>query len=132
MASYTVTGTSPVVPPVNQPGLVFAGLTDGTYNVTATSAAGCTSAPVSVVLKLDKADWTGAIDDDWHNAGNWNTGLVPTATTHVYLLTGTPPCRIKFADAHVASIQIQSGGILEILAGWQIIIHGSCLVLPPH
>jgi hypothetical protein len=132
MTSYTVTGTSPVTAPVTQSGLVFAGLAQGTYNVTTTNAGGCTSAPLSVVLKLDKADWTGAIDDNWHNPSNWNTGQVPTATTHVYILTGTPPCRIRDADAHVASIQIQSGGILEILNGWQIVIHGNCVTLPPH
>jgi hypothetical protein len=132
MTFYTVTGTSPVVPPVTQPGLVFAGLTEGTYNVTTTSAGGCTSAPLSVILKLDKADWTGAINDNWHNAGNWSTGQVPTATTHVFILTGMPPCRIRDADAHVASIQIQSGGVLEILNGWQIVIHGNCIILPPH
>jgi hypothetical protein len=130
MTSYTVTGTSPVVAPVIQAGLVFAGLTEGTYNVTTTNATGCTSAPLSVTIRLDKAYWTGTVDDDWHKPGNWSTGQVPTASTHVFIPTGTPPCRIKTADAHAASVQAKSGATFEIVAAWKIIIHGTCATLP--
>ena len=33
------------------------------------------------------AAWTGAIDNDWFNAGNWNTGVVPTAVVDGYINT---------------------------------------------
>ena len=32
------------------------------------------------ITVVNSVNWTGAIDTDWNNAGNWNPALVPTAT----------------------------------------------------
>jgi uncharacterized delta-60 repeat protein len=130
MVSYTVTGTSPVTTPVTQAGLIFTLLTPGIYDVTAINADGCISTALTVTIKLDKAYWAGTIDDDWNTPANWNTGQVPTASTHVFIPTGTPPCRVRSADAHAASVQTQPGTTLEVMNDWKIIIHGTCASLP--
>ncbi|MDO6429040.1 hypothetical protein Q4E93_00485 [Flavitalea sp. BT771] len=55
MASYTVTGTNPVVAAVTHAGAEFAGLTPGVYDVTATDANGCTSVALSVTINAQPA-----------------------------------------------------------------------------
>lgn len=34
--------------------------------------------------------WTGAVDNDWFNAGNWSCGTVPTQTHDVIVSSGSP------------------------------------------
>jgi hypothetical protein len=131
MSAYTVTGITPPVLPVTQAGANFAALTEGTYTVTATNTQGCVSLTANAVVRLDKNYWSGVSDDDWHNPLNWSNGQVPSAATHVFLRSGMPPCRIRSADANVASIQLQIGAVLEVLAPWTINILGNCIVLPP-
>jgi FtsP/CotA-like multicopper oxidase with cupredoxin domain len=48
--TYTVTGTNPVVAAVSNGTGIFAGLTPGIYDVTATNANGCTSVATSVTI----------------------------------------------------------------------------------
>ncbi|MDN3655827.1 T9SS type A sorting domain-containing protein [Ferruginibacter paludis] len=55
MASYTVTGTNPVVAAVTHAGTSFAGLSPGVYDVTATNSVGCTSAALSVTINAQPA-----------------------------------------------------------------------------
>lgn len=35
--------------------------------------------------------WTGAIDQDWFNAGNWNTGALPDTTDDVVVSVPAMP-----------------------------------------
>jgi fibronectin-binding autotransporter adhesin len=51
-----------------------AGVSPVTFNATATA----TPAPT----------WTGAVSTDWHNAGNWNLGFVPTSADSVTVPAG--------------------------------------------
>jgi hypothetical protein len=34
--------------------------------------------------------WTGAIDNNWKNVGNWSCGNVPTANDDVIISSGNP------------------------------------------
>ncbi len=58
-------------------------LTNTTYTVTATSAAGCVAtAPVSVHIFNT---WTGNVNIDWNVPGNWSCNAVPDASADVVI-----------------------------------------------
>jgi subtilase family serine protease len=57
--------------------------------------------------------WTGAQNNDWFDANNWNTFSVPNATTDVVINFGTP---VADAAIDIAGLTI-NGGILQIASG---------------
>ncbi|MEL6987607.1 MAG: hypothetical protein AAGK97_07220, partial [Bacteroidota bacterium] len=66
--------------------------------------------------------WTGAIDNDWHNPGNWDTGVLPTLGDDVFFLadaqaviSSTTKFRSLFLDDNrVIIIKILSGALMSI------------------
>jgi large repetitive protein len=103
----------------------------GNYRLVVNDATGCTdTAFVNIVL--EKATWTGSVSGDWHTAGNWSTGKVPTDITHVVIPAGTPnACTIGTVNATVASVQLKTGAVLNATGGARIFINGKCVALPP-
>lgn len=67
-------------------------------------------------------EWTGVVSSDWNTAGNWNTGVLPTAATPVVIDTVSPhPTSISgvavanaldLGSTGAGSLAIQSGGVL--------------------
>ncbi len=95
--------------------------TNGTYTVTYTVAAagGCSqyqnTASVTVVAP---GTWSGAVNTDWNNSGNWLCGAIPTSSTNVTIpggLSNYPV--INLITASVNNINIQNGGAVTINAG---------------
>ena len=35
-------------------------------------------------------DWTGAVDTDWQNTGNWSSGVIPSSSDDVTMSNGKP------------------------------------------
>ncbi|HEU4594438.1 MAG TPA: FG-GAP-like repeat-containing protein [Pyrinomonadaceae bacterium] len=72
--------------------------------------------PCVTVTAAATATWTGAASADWHTAGNWDSGVVPTATEAVVIPSGVLPNEptISTADATVASVSVQSGRVLTL------------------
>jgi len=61
----------------------------------------------------DNITWTGAISSDWHTAGNWSTGNVPTSSDNISIPTGTPNDPIIYGgSAYCNNIFHQSGASL--------------------
>jgi hypothetical protein len=64
----------------------IAASTPGTYTVTNTIAAagGCgevtAESPITIIADLI---WTGAVNTDWNNTGNWSCGFLPVQTTNI-------------------------------------------------
>jgi|GEM_PF-1745570 len=103
----------------------------GSYKYFVTAGGGC-SDTADVVLLLEVATWTGAINSDWHNANNWNIHKVPSAVTHVIIPTGVAnPCIISTEDAEAASLHAKSNGSFQIINNKRITIKGVCSTLPP-
>ncbi|MEO6669253.1 MAG: LamG-like jellyroll fold domain-containing protein [Ferruginibacter sp.] len=91
----------------------------GTYTVTYTIAAGAcplysTMASISIV---NPGTWTGAVNNDWDNAGNWLCGQVPTASTNVTLPSGQPSYPLITLTRAVHDITIQNGAALNVVSG---------------
>ncbi|RYY71760.1 MAG: hypothetical protein EOO13_02010 [Chitinophagaceae bacterium] len=114
-----------------QPTGLFENLTAGIYNIRVKDSQGCYK-DTSVAMSIDKATWTGAISSDWHSAGNWSTGKIPSASTHVIIPAGTPDCIISNFNAEAASVQVFTGGNTKIENNREIIISGKCSTLPSN
>jgi hypothetical protein len=103
----------------------------GNYRLIVYSPAGCADTAFANII-LEVATWTGAINDDWNTAGNWDINKVPTSVTHVIVPAGTPnPCVVNTANATAASIQVRNGGTVQTNNNNAVMINGNCLVLPP-
>lgn len=85
------------------PGLVFiststgqinlSASTPGNYTITNTIAAsgGCGVATATYDITIfQDGSWTGAINQDWNNAGNWACNQIPTIVTNVFIANGLP------------------------------------------
>jgi uncharacterized delta-60 repeat protein len=86
--------------------------------------------PVDCAL-VPKANWTGAVSSDWHTAGNWSTGYVPTGASHVIIGPAANKCVIGTANALAYSVQVRDGGRLELRNGFRLELMGTCTQLPP-
>ena len=70
--------------------------------------------------------WTGAIDNDWGKAGNWNPAYVPTSLNDIVIPDTPNKVIITTLNASFChDLQIQAGGKLTINTGKSLIIRGS-------
>jgi hypothetical protein len=107
----------------------FENLAVGTYKVRIKDAYNFAKDSMAV-LSVETAVWTGSVSTDWHNAANWNTNKVPSATTHVIIPPTGKECLITAADVTIASVQVQGGAILRAKDNRKIYLTGKCGVLP--
>jgi len=74
--------------------------------------------------------WTGAVDTDWHTAGNWDLGTVPVATdfVEIYNETNAPvissSTTVVIAELYIDSGGRRDGGSLTINSGSSLTITG--------
>ncbi len=66
------------------------------------------------ITNITSYTWTGTVNSDWHNTGNWDSGLVPGDSNSVTIPNVTNDPLISTADAECASLTIESGGLLQI------------------
>ena len=71
--------------------------------------------------------WTGAVDGDFNNPGNWDTGTVPVAGDIALIGPGSPATNnvTITASVTVETLTISSGADLTINAGVTVTIDGS-------
>lgn len=88
-----------------------------TYRCIVTTPAGTVSSAV-YELKVG-VSWTGAVSSAWENAANWNCGVVPDATTNVFIDKGNV---IVSSNASVRSIALKPGVQFWVSAGNTFIV----------
>lgn len=64
-------------------------------------------------------NWTGAVDNNWETAGNWDCNRVPDEYTDVIIKTGTP---VLNSSTAVRSLQLGGGANLMITGGSDLMI----------
>jgi hypothetical protein len=102
----------------------------GNYQFIASNTLGCKDTATAFV-KQDVAIWTGTVSKNWHVAGNWSSGRIPTEKTHVIINGITSnTCEIADMDAVAASVQAKSSGSISLTNGRNLIINGNCNPLP--
>jgi hypothetical protein len=102
----------------------------GNYRLIVSNVHGCYDTAFATVQQ-DVNIWTGAVNTNWHEAGNWSTGKIPYEKTHA-IIDGTAanPCEIKDTDASAASVQMRSGGNIALLNDRKLLIQANCNPLP--
>ncbi len=65
-------------------------------------------------LAVPAALWTGAVSSDWHTAGNWDVGSVPTTATDVTIPAGTPNAPVLSAAGAVGDLRVQAGATVDL------------------
>jgi hypothetical protein len=80
-----------------------------------------TSAPVSFTINPQSTTWTGASDNNWNNASNWNNGL-PGLNKPAVINSGTPQLS---SSLDVYGISIGSGGSLQVSGTPTIRLYGN-------
>jgi hypothetical protein len=66
--------------------------------------------------------WTGAVNTDWTNTGNWSTGIVPTITSPdiVVIPAGKPNYPIVAGTSPANSISVEAGASVTVTGTLQI------------
>ncbi|OQX74997.1 MAG: hypothetical protein B6D61_11115 [Bacteroidetes bacterium 4484_249] len=77
--------------------------------------------------------WTGLVNTNWHNAGNWSFNTIPDASIDVNIPDGTPnDPNVQSAGADCKNITIEPGATLTItgytleVAG-DLVVHGNVI-----
>jgi Secretion system C-terminal sorting domain/Immunoglobulin I-set domain len=116
-------------------GGVYTNATTATLNITGATTAinsylyrcvvtnGCGNATSNNATLTVNAtnNWTGAVNNDWHTAGNWSCGTVPSSTDDVVISAGNPViaagaigrCRNMSKSGFASAINL-SGATLQL------------------
>ena len=103
----------------------------GTYTVTnsivASGGCGIITATTFVTISLD-GSWTGAINQDWNNPGNWACNQLPSLATNVIIANGKPnyPTLSSGPKDKSNNLTIESGASL-VVTGNTLQIGGTIL-----
>lgn len=75
---------------------------------------------------FDTVTWTGAVDSDWHKAGNWNPAWVPGTVCDVIIPSTTNLPVVNTVNTAVChNVTIQPGGKITIHPGKSMTVHGT-------
>ena len=78
------------------------------------------------IVEMPTNNWTGAVNTDWATAGNWATGVVPTASTDVVIPNVPVKLTISTGTTAVANnITIEASSSLIIAAGGTLTSEGN-------
>jgi subtilisin-like proprotein convertase family protein len=97
-----------------------------TYTATVTSGAGCSSSANAVitVLPANTLEWTGAINTDWTNPGNWTCNTVPTITSNVIINAGVPNYPVITLNVEIKSLTAKPGSSVTVNTGFELKLNG--------
>ncbi|MBL7727626.1 MAG: hypothetical protein JNM68_08075, partial [Dinghuibacter sp.] len=103
-------------------------LDSGTYTVTFTnSVTGCTNTASTLVnvVPTGYVEWTGAVNTDWTNAGNWTCGGVPTVSSNVIVRGGRPNYPVVNLNVEIRSLTIRPGATVTVNTGFDLKLNGN-------
>ena len=74
--------------------------------------------------------WTGAVNSDWHNSGNWDVNGVPNAIGVAFIPSSAPndPILTAGSTADVLSLEVENGASFTGLSASRINVNGDLLV----
>lgn len=88
---------------------------DKAYNYSATG--------VAVYANCSVNTWVGAISTNWHTAGNWSCGAVPTSSTDVVIPSGTTYSpNIFTADGYAKTLTINASALLTVSSNYTLFL----------
>ncbi len=70
-----------------------------------------------------RTDWTGEVNNQWHNEGNWSHG-VPTAQLSARIPAGTPNNPRVSTTVKVRNVVVENGGKLRVSNNGNLVVYG--------
>ncbi|MEW6745428.1 MAG: hypothetical protein AB1486_21970, partial [Planctomycetota bacterium] len=83
---------------------------------------------LTAVPCLGQTTWTGAVSTNWNTAGNWDTGIVPDATTDVIIAPAANQPSTYSANPQSLDLTIQSGATLTLSGGYDLSVAGDLTI----
>jgi hypothetical protein len=77
------------------------------------------------VLPPGTLEWTGAVNTDWTNAGNWKCGIVPTITSNVVINSGCPNYPVLTLNVEIRSMTVRPGASVTVNTGFDLKLNGN-------
>jgi hypothetical protein len=76
-----------------------------------------------------EATWTGAINSDWQDPGNWNPGIVPGSACNLTIPATLPhPVINTSGTTFCHDLTIQGGGSFTINPGKSMVVYGTVTI----
>ena len=79
---------------------------------------------VKLAGNITPGGWTGAVNNDWNEAGNWSDGVVPDSTADVTIGSGNTNYPELEDDIKVNNLTVESGATLIILSDKSLTVNG--------
>lgn len=91
------------------------------------SSNGCTASSNILVnvLTPGTVEWTGAVNTDWTNTGNWKCGLVPGINSNVHISSGKPNYPVLTLNVEIRSLTLTSGATVTVGTGFDLKLNGN-------
>jgi len=117
-ATYAWVGPNSFTSSAQNPSFAYSAGAAGLYTLQVTQA-GCTATSfTNVVAATTSGLWTGSQSTNWSVAGNWCSGVVPTATTNVVIPSTATNMPVISSSVSCNNITVNSGATLTTtLAG---------------
>lgn len=124
-ATYSWTGPGGFNSSLQNPSFNYTLANAGVYTVQVTTGGCSTTASTLVQTSTNAGQWTGNISNDWATAGNWCTGVVPSATTDVVISASATQMPIITTAVVCRNLTVQSGATLTTALAGTLSIAGS-------
>jgi hypothetical protein len=96
-----------------------------TYTATVINGACSANAMATVtVLPAGTCIWSGAINTDWNNVGNWNCAGIPTITSVVVIPAGRPNYPIVNLNVEIKTLTVATGASVTTGTGFELKLNG--------
>lgn len=69
-------------------------------------------------------NWTGTVSSEWHDGGNWSSGMVPNQMSNVYIDAGTPFKPVVTTAAICNEIIIKKNTALLVESSGSLVVYG--------
>ena len=76
------------------------------------------------VLPANTLEWTGAINSDWLNTGNWSCNEVPGPFTKVVINNGKPNYPLVATNVTIWSLKVSNGAVFNVATGVTVTTQG--------
>lgn len=93
------------------------------------SSVACSAPSNCITVTSSSRVWTGLVNTDWHNAGNWTSNAIPTASNCVVIPNVTPRPQIN-GNAMAYNLAVLNGGILQLNSNQSLTITDAITVQP--
>ena len=118
---------------------IWSSVSVGTRTALSTQATGLTTFGEFQLAEPFSAGitWTGAVNSDWNNPGNWNPNILPGGSDNISIpVRPNQPSFLSAGNGVVRSVVMVAGAILTVPNGYKITVNGnwtgsSCSVQGP-